>query len=337
LSKNLPFAAMLAVMLAFGLVVVGCDLGEEDAGGGLGDLFITGADQLEGKVDIDGRNVTIKSGQTVTLTKTLGSQITIQAEAAIIIVPSGTTLEGVEHLLDSYLSVRINQGGTVKYKDDVVISDNSISLDDTASYVEYRGDVFKLYGNATVAAGKTAELPKAAGIYPKLYLKDASVLVVKGTGKIVIDPYAELLLDGTSKLVLEPGGKVELISSDANDGHGGRMGAYSKDAGVYGGTAAAPDITKTHYTADRLTGGVFDDKLNVSNGGVTVFPGASSTSGGDITLGKTLYSVGDDHLVALGHEVPGQEATTPKSEEIQAGFNQWVTPKIACKVILSGI
>jgi hypothetical protein len=71
LFAAMPAIATLVAVLAFGLVVVGCDFGNDDndGGDGLSDLFYQGSDQLTGKVDISGNTATIKSGSRKSLTR----------------------------------------------------------------------------------------------------------------------------------------------------------------------------------------------------------------------------------------------------------------------------
>ncbi|GHV89005.1 hypothetical protein AGMMS50267_13650 [Spirochaetia bacterium] len=316
--KSLLMLGMVAaVLLTFGLVVVGCDNGGGgDEGGSLTDL-ITPAGAFEGKVDVSGSKITIKSGQTVTLTAWVEEKWQEGRTVAVTIeVPSGAAIEGVEY---SRVEVFIRQGGTAKVKGITMVGAEGMTLDDAASYVSF---LFTgkptLYGNASVAAGKTLKV----GTYGMQIWSTSSVpsvLSVKGGGSIDIGgvplapdrTVAELEVTGstgiTSKLILEDGATVTLT---------GHADYYSylvvdKDAGIYGGTAASPSLTKVALSAERASGAVTSDKLSGdSDGNITVVPGEwTGSDQATITLGKTQWVIAANTFANVG--VMSAEASPP--------------------------
>jgi hypothetical protein len=139
-------------------------------------------------------------------------------------------------------------------------------------------------------------------------IPDGVTLVIPGGKQLTLSSDG-LDFKGTSKLVIENTGKLVI------PGNGGYIDVRV-DAGIYGGTAASPNIAKTKLTAAKNSGGADGDKLHVAfTYQIDVVGSGDTANGGNIVLGKTLYAVSANTVASTG--VAGALAGTPARDELQ--------------------
>ncbi|GHT48695.1 hypothetical protein AGMMS49982_00490 [Bacteroidia bacterium] len=204
-----------------------------------------------------------------------------------------------------------------------------------SAYAQVDGSTITLKQDVTLSSsgnlkdGLTLVIPAGKKLInndQQLNVQGSAKVVVKGTGSIELGVIpslgggyssGSLYFYHESKLILEQGGTVKLLKAEGYSTVG--VLGVKIDAGIYGGTADAPNIGKTKLSGERLTNGAGTDKLKVVVGGnttnkayyVTVVPNTEPTINSlYLVMGKTQYSVGQDCNASSGVDADSNEAGT---------------------------
>ncbi|GHV89004.1 hypothetical protein AGMMS50267_13640 [Spirochaetia bacterium] len=330
--KSLLMLGMVALMCAIGLVLAGCDNGNGGGGDEKPSLAEAKAEMLAvydtnpgefasfvAGLGVDGFDTSALAGNPNQWTDaqwTAVYQFMLDhgyfdegTEGTDPTPPGGNTAANsfVTHYLGGPAYAQAN-GSTITLIQDVTLS-NSGSLTDGLTLV--------------IPAGK-----KLINTTEQLYVRGSAKIVVKGAGSIELGGSlnsiggintGSLFFEDESKLILEQGGTLKILKAgDPGSNSTGSL-LVRIGAGIYGGTADAPNIGKTKLSGVRETNSAGTDKLKIVVAGstnrpyysVSVVPNTEPTINSlYLVMGKTQYSVGQDCNALSGVDADSNEAST---------------------------